>query len=202
MSFFLIAAMCAVAAAAAGVAVERSRGRDDGEDDDDDARASRRPAPPASPFAGAGLAVDLGDVVSSGGTERWLAGALDLRDGGHLVAAIFVAPEGSRQEAVCAFPAPRRDLLWLSPVAIEIVGEPPSALELGGVVMQRRARLPVTVRRHGQGAPDPGETATWAEYASTSRASGVVLCARGVALAWAGRRLDADEYDRMGRGEA
>jgi hypothetical protein len=199
VSFFLIAAMCAVAAAAAGVAVERSRGE---RDDDDDGGPASGGAPPPSPFAGRGLVIDLGDVVSSKGAERWLAGALELRDGEHLLAALFFAPEGSRQEAVCAFPAPRRELLWLSPAPIDATGEPPTAIELGGVVMQRRARLPVSVRRHGQGAPDVGDTATLAEYASTSRAAGLVLATRGLTLGWAGRRLEPDEYDRMGRGEA
>lgn len=198
MSFFLIAAMCAVAAAAAGVAVERRRPPPR----EDDEPAGGGPPVAASPFAGHGLGVDLGDVVSAQGVERWLSGAVELRDGEHLVAALFVAPEGARHEAVCAFPAPRRELLWLSPVPVEITSEPPSSLELGGVVMHRRARLPVGVRRHGHGTPDVGDTATFAEYESTSRAAGLVLCTPAGAIAWAGRRLAADEYDRMGRGES
>lgn len=196
MSFFLIAAVCAVAAAAAGVAVERKRGGRPAAD----STPPDPPPPPASPFAADGLGVDLGDVVSVEGVERWLSGALELRDGEHLVAALFVAPEGSRYDAVCAFAAPRREVLWLSPVPVQIGSEPPSSIELDGIVMQRRARVPVEVKRHGQGAPDVGQRAMFAEYEATARASGVVVHAPGSALAWAGRRLDPDEIDRMGKG--
>ncbi len=89
MSFLILATVCAFAAAAAGVAVERRRGR-----------GEAPPGPPSlptaavDPFAREGLPVGLGDVVSAEGGERWLAGAIELRDGEHLVAVLFLAPEG------------------------------------------------------------------------------------------------------------
>jgi len=205
VSFFLFAAFCAVAAAAAGVAVERRRdpdGRPGPEGPPDGDPAAGAAARVASPFEGAGLAMGLGDVVSADGAERWLAGAIELREGDHLVAVLFFAPEGARLDVVCAFAAPRRDVLWLSPVPVEVGAEPPSSIELGGVVMNRRARLPVSARRHGQGAPDVGELATFAEYEASARAAGVVLRGPGVALAWSGRRLEPEELDRMGRGDS
>ena len=196
MSFLLLATVCAFAAAAAGVAVERRRGRGDG---------PPAPAPPpvvaVDPFARTGLSLGLGDVVSAEGTERWLAGAIELRDGDHLVAVLFVAPEGAAHVAVCAFVAPRREIFWLAPRPVEVGAEPPSSIDLGGLVMQRRARVPSATRVHGRGAPDVGPVATFAEYHAGSRDVGVVLRSEGATLAWVGRRLDPDEFDRMGKGE-
>jgi hypothetical protein len=197
VSLILLAAVAAVAAAAAGVAVERRRASKKGAEEDAAAAAEA----PLAPFANDGLPVGLGDVVSSDGQERWLAGALELRDGEHLVAVLFVAPEGSGTEAVCAFAPPRREILWLTPRTVDVAAEPPTAIELGGVVMQRRARVPARVKRHGQGTPDLGDLATFAEYHAGGREVGVVLRAPGIVLAWSGRRLDPDEYDRMGKGE-
>jgi hypothetical protein len=198
VSFLLLATVCAFAAAAAGVAVERRRGKEASGPDE-------VPPPPdakaVDPFADDGLPFGLGDVVSAQGTERWLAGALELRDGPHLVAVLFLAPEGEGHAAVCAFSSPRRDIFWLAPQTAEVGAEPPSAIELGGIVMQRRARVPGVVRRHGQGAPEVGDQATFAEYTSGTRDVAVVLRGPLGALAWSGQRVDPDAYDRMGRGE-
>jgi hypothetical protein len=144
----------------------------------------------------------VGDVVSVDGDERWLAGALALRDGDALVAALFVAPEGKRNDAVCAFSSPRREILWLAPIDVEIGPEPPTALELDGIVMRRRARVPVGVTRHGQDAPDIGDQAVFAEYEAGGGAAGVVLRTPGGARGWVGKRVDEGTYDRMGKGEA
>ncbi len=67
--------------------------------------------------------------------------------------------------------------------------------------MQRRARVPSAARLHGRGAPEVGDVTTFAEYRSGSRDVGVVLRSEQVALAWVGRRLEPDEFDRMGKGE-
>jgi hypothetical protein len=150
--------------------------------------------------ATARLPVDLGDVVSFDREERWLAGAILARDGGNVVGVLFLAPEGARVEAVAAFPAPRRELYWLSQVDLESGMEPPTSAEFAGVVMQRRARVPVSLARLGQGAPHVGEAGIWAEYEAAAGARAVLIrTARGT-FAWSGAHCDEGEWDRMGRG--
>jgi hypothetical protein len=202
MSFILLAAVCAAAAAAAGAFAGRRSAVNESEPDADKKNATPVEAPAARAFANDALSLDVGDVVSVGTEERWLAGALALRDGEHLVAALFIAPEGKRNDAVCAFSSPRRELLWLTPHAVEIGAEPPSAIELDGIVMRRRARVPVTVARYGQDTPDVGEQAVFAEYEAGGGATGVVIRGANAAWGWSGKRVDEGAYDRMGKGEA
>lgn len=199
MSFIFLAAVCAAAAAAAGVLSGRRRAA--GGAETEAAKAAPPPPPPPRPFANDAVAFDIGDVVSAGGEERWLAGALSLRDGDYLVAALFFAPEGKRNDAICAFSSPRREILWLTPHPVEIGAEPPSSLELDGIVMRRRARVPVGVSRHAQDTPDVGEQAIFAEYEAGGGAVGVVLRSHHVALGWVGRRIDDGAFERMGKGD-
>jgi hypothetical protein len=140
--------------------------------------------------------------VSKAHVERWLAGALIATEGETLIGALFIAPEGVREEAVLAYPMPRREIGWLSPTPLEIGSEPPTALEIGGIVMQRRRRLFVSLQRLGSGAPRLGERAIWAEYEATGRAVGLVLRGDLATVAWAGTRFEPGEYDRMGSGAA
>jgi hypothetical protein len=146
------------------------------------------------------LPVALGDVVSFDGTERWLSGALIASERGRVIAALWVAPEGAAQHAVAAFPAPDRSLFWLQPAAVSSPEEPPATIDLNGVAMRRRRRLPVTLVRIGQGAPDVGDTGMLATYDGTGRDVAVLIAGRGRVLAWAGRKLDPDEYERLGTG--
>ncbi|MDI3287765.1 hypothetical protein [Polyangium sp. 15x6] len=158
-------------------------------------RALKAPAP-ADPLEG--LAFALGDVVSAEGDERWLAGAIVAREQA-LAAVIFVAPEGLAHHAVALFPAAARTALWLSPEAVDTPPEPPGTLEIRGMAMQRRSRLPVTFERLGQGAPTVGPSGILAMYEAGGREVALVVTSEGKSLAWAGRRLDEGEYDRMGR---
>ena len=65
------------------------------------------------------LAVALGDVVQYESDERWLAGCLVARDRGEVIGGLFFAPEGKKHEVVAAFPAPRREVFWMSPEPFE-----------------------------------------------------------------------------------
>lgn len=211
MSFLVFAACAAVAAASAGLVAAR-RARRDGE-----ASPPTPPSPVAAPPpepALAGLPLGVGDVVSvevddpsrGGGigrahSERWLEGALVLKEAGELVGAVFVAPEGARQEAVVAFGAPRKDIGWLSAVALEVSGEPPTSLEIEGTVMRRKRRLFVEVERRGRGAPQLSGGAVFAEYEATGRAIGIVLVAGSSGVhAWHGARYEPGQYDHWGKG--
>src|SRR5829696_7263293 len=106
MSFTLIMAVTAAVAATMGFMAARRRGEDDEDDEGNEApprdgpsSAAKKAEPkhraPADPKAAfAGMPLMLGDVVSADHEERWLAGALLAREGGHAVAALFLAPEG------------------------------------------------------------------------------------------------------------
>jgi hypothetical protein len=160
-------------------------------------KPSKPKKPAGSPFAALPLA--LGDVVSSGAEERWLAGAIVAREGGQVIAALFLAPEGTKQHAVAVFAPPRRDVWWMAPTDVVSPAEPHATVELAGVALQRKARLPVTLERLGQGAPDVGEDGVWAVYGH-GRDVAVVIASLGKAHAWVGARLEEGEYDRLGGG--
>lgn len=150
------------------------------------------------------VAVEADDPMKGGGigksyVERWLEGGLALWEGSSIVGAVFFAPEGLEAKAVAVFPMPRTEIGWLSPVSVEILGEPPTALELENVVMQRKRRLFVHVERLGKGAPRIEGSAAFAEYRAAGRAMGVVLRAHGMTLAWSGLRYDDGEYEKWGK---
>jgi hypothetical protein len=209
MSFTLLLAVTAAVAASMGYLAARKHG-DEPEPTEDDEGVEKKPEAPAAkkkpspavkpdpaPFATLPLA--LGDVVSSATEERWLAGALLAREGSVVLAALFVAPEGVEHKAIAAFAAPRKEVWWLSPADVASPAEPPATIEVGGVAMARKARLPVRLSRHGQGAPDVGAEGLWAVY-DRGRDVAVVIASEGRVYAWAGIRLEEGEYDRLGGG--
>jgi hypothetical protein len=202
VSFLLIMAVAAAAAASAGYLASRKPEDADapptGAKGGEEAEAASAEAKKAA-FEGFPLA--LGDVVLSGHEERWLAGALCLREDGRPVAALFIAPEGASQRAVAAFPPPRRDIYWLEPAPLASPDEPPATIEIAGRSLRRQGRLPVAVEPHGLGAPRISETALFATYEGGIRDVAVVIVRPGQVLAWVGVRLDEDEYDRLGGGE-
>ena len=151
----------------------------------------------ANPLLSFGLG--LGDVVSAEGEERWLAGAIVARDT-KVVAAVYIAPEGLGHRAVVVFPKPEQTIQWLAPTEIASPQEPPATLEIGGITMHRRARLPVYLDRLGQGTPSVGPSGVFAMYEAGGREAAVVITSEGKCLAWFGRRLEEGEYDRMGGG--
>jgi hypothetical protein len=146
------------------------------------------------------LSLSLGDVVSVESEERWLAGALVAKDRAETIGALFYAPEGAKLEVVAAFPAPRREIFWLSRVELDTGAEPPTSVELEGVLLQRKRRLPVALERVGQSPPDAGSTGIWAEYAASGGARAVVLRTGAGTFAYAGKGVDDGFYDRMGKG--
>jgi hypothetical protein len=224
MSFTLLLAVTAAVAASMGYLAARKHGdEDDGPPDDagnqtgndkdkrekkqDDrqpdgsraaAKPARKPAAPAvSPFAD--LPLSLSDVVSSGSDERWLAGAVVAREGGRVIGALFLAPEGAVHKAVAVFAPPRKDIWWMSPTEVASPSEPPATIEVAGVALSRKGRLPVTLERLGQGAPPLGDEGLWAVY-DRGRDVALVIASGGKAYAWSGLRLEDGEYDRLGGG--
>lgn len=209
MSLLGIVAITAAVAASLGYLARRrgeprSINRSDADPTDEDpgpapAKRSVKPArPERSPFADLPLA--LGDVVMAGSDERWLAGAIVARENDRVVGALFLAPEGTEVKAVAVFAPPRKDICWMSPVDLATPDEPSATVELGGILLDRKGRLPVTLERMGQGAPPVGEEGLWAVY-ERGRDVAVVVVSEHRAHAWLGRRLDADEYDRLGGGD-
>jgi hypothetical protein len=211
MSITLFVAMTAAVAATMGYMAARRRADEEPDEEQesppkDGSPASKKkvepkPRPSADPKAAfAGMPLALGDVVSAQQEERWLAGALVAREEGRVLAALFLAPEGKRLSAVAAFAPPRREIFWMEPVELLSPEEPPATIELAGGTMRRKGRLPVTLERLGQGAPPVAEEAIWAAYEGSGRDVAVVITSQGQAHAWMGKRLDEEEYDRLGEG--
>jgi hypothetical protein len=220
VSFTLLLAVTAAVAASMGYLAARKHGDEDnappdGSEDEDDKKDEKRERdkkreeepkksaakpvkkPAGSPFATLPLA--LGDVVQSGSEERWLAGAIVARENGRVIGALFVAPEGAEHHAVAAFAPPRKDVWWMSPAELDSPSEPPATIEIKGVALPRKGRLPVTLERLGQGAPMVGEDGIWAAY-DRGREVAIVIASQGKAYAWSGVRLDEQDYDRLGGG--
>jgi hypothetical protein len=205
VSFLLLATAVAVAAGAAGAFIARRSTAVK-----DETPPPPAPVGPAPPKGLETLPITLGDVVSvdtpAAREERWLEAVIVARDGAEIVGAVFVAPEGSKAEAVAAFAPPRRQIAWLTPVALEGLSfggaELPSTLEIGGAPMRRRARIPVTLERSGKGAPSVGERGIWAEYEATGRAVAIVIQGGAATCAWTGMLCEPGEYERMGSGVA
>lgn len=217
---FTVVAVTALLAAAAGYLAARSRASS-GVDpkkqlDSKNPKDKKKDAKDAKQLAGGGLAAGkaqpsapspfdgmplaLGDVVLAEAEERWLAGALVARENGRVVAALFFSPEGATTRALAAFGAPRRDIYWMSPVEVVTPPEPPATIEIGEAMLARRGRLPVSVERLGQGAPQVDEALLWATYEGGGRDVAVLLAGGGKVLAWRGSRLDEGDYDRLGTG--
>ena len=204
MSLMLIAAVTAAVAASVGYHASRRKdpdgghGGDDGEKDPPPDPQAMRREQEAGAFEG--LPLTLGDVVSAGPDERWLAGALVARERGEVITVLFLAPEGATQGAVAVFAPPRQDIFWLAPTTAESPDEPPATLEIGGVAMRRRGRLPVALERMGQGAPRVGEAGILATYEGDPGEVALVVASEGRIHAWSGRRLEAEQYERLGEG--
>lgn len=151
-----------------------------------------------------GFVCQLGDVIMRlTGEEAWLAGGLVLAEE-VAVAALFVAPDAKRDCAIYARTRPRGTILWLEPIdasAILVAGEPPSAVEHGGIRFDRTRRLPLRTRRIGVGAPDVGDAAVVAEYASAGAERLLLLKGnRGEARAWRGLELDEGSFEVIASG--
>lgn len=217
MSLILFSICAAVGAASASLLAVRRRktvpalpGNQSGEPA---AAGGTQDLPPREMKKLAGLQLNVGDVVAveaddPGSTEavlrkhqeRWLTGAYGLFDGDTLLGAVLFAPEGLKQEAVAAFAAPRAEIGWLSPTELEIGAEPPSSIEVGGIVMQRKRRMHVRIERVGRGTLPIATNGTFAEYEASGRVMAIVLRLHDGVRAWTGNRYERGEYERWGSG--
>lgn len=206
MSLIVLAGALALAAGAAGYVASRRERR---------ALAPSAPTEAIVPPRKVGvppelerLPLGLGDVVTAevevagrmAHEERWLRGGIVASERGRLVGVVYAAPEGAALEAVAVLAPPERHILWMSPVEVELGPEPPSTLEIGGVLMRRKLRRPVELERIGVGAPPCAAEGAWVEYEGPAGAAALILAQGPRRLAWSGRRLDEGRYDRMGRG--
>ncbi|HEY2516363.1 MAG TPA: hypothetical protein VGI39_36075 [Polyangiaceae bacterium] len=166
-------------------------------------------APEREPSAEEEAAIDwgafpcaLGDVVvrTLDHTEAWLAGGVVFCEDAP-AGVLFIAPERGGEGAILAWPRPRRELGWLTPVhsaALAVGDDPPSAIELDGVRFERTRRLPLRLERVGTGAPDMGAQGVVGEYRAASGEIALVVVAEGVARGWRGRMLGEGEYEIWG----
>jgi hypothetical protein len=147
----------------------------------------------------------LGDVViGAAGEEAWLAGVLIFSERVP-TAALFVAPDAGADRALYVRPNPAPTLVWMMPVAeseLSIGREPPSTLEHKGERFERVRRLPLHVERAGTGAPDIGDQAVVADYASAAGERLLVVIGSGPARAWRGMTLEPGMYDVLPSGKA
>jgi hypothetical protein len=197
----------AAAAAAAGTAADEPRASRASSGPDVPRATTPTPAPAKKKPAGDPLAdfpCHLGDVVMvHGGEEAWLAGALVFFES-VAASALFVAPDAGTDRALYVRPKPAPSLVWLVPVPaaeLGLAGEPPSTLEHKGERFERVRRVPFRVERLGTGAPDVGEQAIVAEYASAGERL-LVVSGGGTPRAWRGNVLEEGTYDVLPSGKS
>lgn len=170
------------------------------------ARRKPRPAPEGERTRLEGFICQLGDVLMRiTGEEAWLAGGLVLSEEVP-VAVLFVAPDAVHDCAIYVRARPRESILWLEPLdpsAILVGGEPPTAVEDRGIRFERARRLPLRPRRIGVGAPDVGDAAIVAEYASAGAERLLVIKGNaGVVRAYRGLELERGSFEVIASGES
>lgn len=155
-----------------------------------------KPAPERDPFLA--FPCRLGDVVMrSGGGEAWLAGACVFAEDAP-VSALFIAPEAGADVALYVRAAASAPLWWMNALGNDELPrftDPPTSLEHGETRFERRRRLPLAVERRGSGAPDLGDSAVVAEYASSGADQLLLVIHGGEMRAWRGTSLDAGMYE-------
>lgn len=173
------------------------------------AKSGTPPVAPPKPPVGTDLLAEfpcqLGDVIiAASGEEAWLAGALVFSE--RLpTAALFVAPEAGGDRALFVRPRPSPSLTWLAPIPggeLLVGPEPPSSLEHKGDRFERTRRVPLSVKRIGTGAPDCGDQAILAEYATAAGARMVIVVAGTFSRAWRGDLLGEGTFDILPSGKS
>ena len=168
-------------------------------------KAAARSLPQGARVQLEGFVCQLGDVLMRiTGEEAWLAGGVVLSEE-IPVAVLFVAPDAVHDCVIYVRARPQDSLLWLEPLdpsAVLVGGEPPSAVEHGGIRFERTRRLPLRPRRIGVGAPDVGDAVVVAEYASSGAERLLVLKANsGVVRAYRGLELERGSYEVIASGD-
>jgi hypothetical protein len=161
-------------------------------------KAAKPAKPPPERDLFVGFPCRLGDVVMrSGGGEAWLAGACVFSEDAP-VSALFIAPEAGADVAVYARAAASAPLWWMQALGSDELPrftDPPTSLEHGETRFERRRRLPLAIERRGSGAPDLGDSAIVAEYASSGADQLLLIIHEGNLRAWRGTSLDAGMYE-------
>jgi hypothetical protein len=198
MSFVIISLVAAAAAGVSGAlaarAIRKRRAARSLEQAEAAAEAEERSAP--DPFEG--LPLRTGDVVQFGNATRWPNSAiLVYGDNNRLHAAILLSTEEGREDATVTFPPPDRNLYWLTKRDIVLPPTPPSRIEVAGMLIDRKAVLPVHFKTIGD-VPDIGDGGMFGFYEGSVGDAAVVL--RGdITRIWYGQRLSPDDFDNLGQ---
>jgi hypothetical protein len=143
--------------------------------------------------------IGVGDVIQVEDATRWLGSGMRLREAGTLRCSLWFATEGQVQSAVASFPPPADHVYWLTAQEPALPAEPPSRLELDGALLDRSECFPVELEGVGSEPPELGPRVLAAIYQGPGSQAAIVLGGSLRSLVFAGRRIDASGYDRLGR---
>ena len=143
--------------------------------------------------------IGVGDVIQVEDATRWLGSGLRLREAGSLRCSLWFATEGQAQSAVASFPPPAGHIYWLAAQEPALPAEPPSRIELDGAMLERSECFPAEVEAVAGEPPDLGARVLAAFYQGPAGQAAIVLRGGVRSLVFAGRRIDAGGYDRLGR---
>jgi hypothetical protein len=151
--------------------------------------------PPPRVFREAPFAV--GDAITRSSSEEVvLEGAIGLVEDGTPVAVVFFGSGARQQRVLVAFPAQRDEVFWLHEADDPAPAEPPSSWDVGGKVIERARRLPVTALRQGDVPADWGRHLVFAEYKNDLGDRGVILLGKARRLALIGDSLPLSWLER------
>jgi len=147
------------------------------------------------------LPLSVGDVVQVDLESRWLGSAVLLREASRLRAALLFAEEPGGQKTVAALAHPARHILWLERAAVDLPAEPPARVEIGGRLLERRQSFPALLEAVAKPPIDLGVHATISIYQGAAGDAAVAVHGRDRVVVYAGQRIEAGDYDRLGKVE-
>ena len=148
--------------------------------------------------------IQLGDVVDHQMQSRFVQSALHLHYGTALVATVLFCGDEDNEHALLCRPAPDETIDWLNRSKQQPPVTPPTRLDVGQALLERRALLPVSVTCEAIESiakPSWGERGQFATYGSyTNDVAYVLVGADGRSACWVGKTLEAFDYDNLGSG--
>ena len=153
-----------------------------------------------------GMPAGLGDVIQHGTDTRFIQSGLVLRYGGQCVATIWFCGDEHAAEILVCRPAPDDSIDWLRRTPTELPSHAPTRLAIDNCLLDRTATMYVDAEACAvDGTPPPAceGAPQLAFYASPGGTIACVLAwSEGSRTVWHGLRLEAFDYDNLGRGIA
>jgi hypothetical protein len=144
------------------------------------------------------LRLGLGEVVQVAGESRWPRSAVAVMQDGAVRCALLLSREHGSEQLVVAFREPERHIYWLERTTTELPSSPPTRLELGRGLLDRRASFPGELETLGEPMLDVSGGGTISLYEGAIGDAALVLSSGPTAHVWHGLRVEDGDYELLG----